>query len=143
MPGHVVQIVAFGRALNLFTAQLEHTVLAVALHDSERNWPGWHTVQFEQAVEFAAAQVPAAQLLHTLFVVAEQAELRYSPAVQLLAAQAAQGASTPGAAHCRPEADQVPGAHAGACSHARLEGFQRKPAAQTHRLWPVSVFVVL
>ena len=92
MPGHVVQIVAFGRALNLFTAQLEHTVLAVALHDSERNWPGWHTVQFEQAVEFAAAQVPAAQLLHTLFVVAEQAELRNLPAVQLLAAQAAHGA---------------------------------------------------
>ena len=91
MPGHDAQVVAFGSRLYLFAAQLEHTVLAVALHDSERNWPGWHTVQFEQAVEFAAAQVPAAQL-HTLFVVAEQAELRNLPAVQLLAAQAEQGA---------------------------------------------------
>ena len=90
--GHGAQVVAFGSRLYLFAAQLEHTVLAVALHDSERNWPGWHTVQFEQAVEFAAAQVPAAQLLHTLFVVAEQAELRNLPAVQLLAAQAEQGA---------------------------------------------------
>ena len=92
VPGHVVQVVAVGRALNLVAEQLEHTVLAVALHDSKRNWSGWHTVQAVQDVEFAAAQVPAAQLLHTLFVVAEQVELRNLPAVQLLAAQAEQGA---------------------------------------------------
>ena len=77
---------------NLLAAQAAQSVSAVREQAPVRPWPGWHTVQFEQAVEFAAAQVPAAQLLHTLFVVAEQAVLRYLPAVQLLAAQAEQGA---------------------------------------------------
>ena len=79
-------------ALYLFGAQLEHIASAVTLHAVTRDWPGWHTLQAVQDVEFAAAQEPAVQLLHTLFVVAEQVELRNLPAVQLLAAQAEQGA---------------------------------------------------
>ena len=59
-------------------------------------------MQAVQLVALAPEYVPAAQGLHTLFVVAEQAELRYLPAVQALGPQAVQGA--------KPVAENVPAA---------------------------------
>ena len=130
VPGHVVQVAKFVVALYLLTAQAVQTVFAFAAHGVVRDWPGWHTVQFEQAVEFAPEYVPAAQGLHTLFVVAEQAELRYLPAVQALGPQAAQGV--------RPVADHVPLGQVEAVSQASVVAFQLKPAAHAQPAWPDS-----
>ena len=75
-----------------------------------RDWPGWHTVQFEQLSAPAPEKdMPVTQLLHTLFVVAEQAELRYLPAVQV-GPQAVQGA--------KPVAENVPAAQGVATTQA-------------------------
>ena len=96
-----------------------------------RDWPGWHTVQFEQLSAPAPEKdMPVTQLLHTLFVVAEQAELRYLPAVQALGPQAAQGV--------RPVADHVPLGQVEAVSQASVVAFQLKPAAHAQPAWPDS-----
>jgi len=91
--GHVVHEAALLVVENLPTAHCVQTVSAVLLQLIWREEPGPQTVQFEQLVAPpAAAHVPPAQLLHTLFVVAEHTELRNLPPAQLDDAQAAQAA---------------------------------------------------
>ena len=130
VPVQRVHAAELGVALNRLAAQVVQTVFADVEQAVPILVPGGQMLQAVQLVALAPEYVPAAQGLHTLFVVAEQAELRYLPAVQALGPQAAQGV--------RPVADHVPLGQVEAVSQASVVAFQLKPAAHAQPAWPDS-----
>jgi len=104
-----VHAAELGVALNRLAAQVVQTVFADVEQAVPILVPGGQMLQAVQLVALAPEYVPAAQGLHTLFVVAEQAELRYLPAVQV-GPQAVQGA--------KPVAENVPAAQGVATTQA-------------------------
>ena len=79
-------------AAHVPAAQAVHTLLAVVEH-AERDWPGAHVAQGEQAEALAADQLtPAEHAEQTWSAVALHGEARKVPAAQTLVVQLVQGA---------------------------------------------------
>jgi hypothetical protein len=90
--GQLVHVAAVAVVEYLPAAQAVHTLLAVVEH-AERDWPGAHVAQGEQAEALAADQLtPAEHAEQTWSAVALHGEARKVPAAQTLVVQLVQGA---------------------------------------------------